>query len=148
MGSWQSAEAADREAVVLATSSIRQETLLGGNAKTDVRISRLSAVFAVERNRGVPTLCVDGGNFLRGSKNEFGARTFSAADYMCEIMECVGYDALTPGVGELAIGRSALFDLLTRHATLRMVSANVRDLEGRLVFPPYLLIKRTGLCSE
>ena len=64
---------------------------------------------------------------------------------MCEIMECIGYDAMTPGVEELAIGHSVLFDLLSRHSTLRMVSANVRDLEGRLLFPPYLLIKKDGV---
>jgi hypothetical protein len=84
---------------------------------------------------------VDAGDF--GGHRGFDP--WSKTEFLWKIMGELGYDALTPGPNELLNGRSELEQLLSTQPGIEVVSANIVDKAGNLVFPESVVIEKGGV---
>lgn len=65
-------------------------------------------------------------------------------EFIWDMMSELKYDAITPGPRELLWGREAFEGLLSKHPEIRVVSANITDKAGNLVWDPYTIVERAG----
>lgn len=84
---------------------------------------------------------MDAGNFSAILKPEPWEKT----GFLFDMMSQFHYDAITPGERELRPGVATLKALYATHPEIKVVSANIQDKSGRLVFPEYTIIERGGL---
>jgi 2',3'-cyclic-nucleotide 2'-phosphodiesterase (5'-nucleotidase family) len=90
---------------------------------------------------GNPTLLVDAGNW----SNSKGIAAWDKTQFIFEEMGQMKYDVVTLGDAELAQGVHALETLLASQPQVKVVSANVKDKSGRLVFPESVVIDKSGV---
>jgi hypothetical protein len=61
------------------------------------------------------------------------------------MMGRLGYDAVTPGDLEMVHGLDSMKELYGRNPGVQVVSANVMDKSGNLIFPKYTIIEKEGV---
>lgn len=86
--------------------------------------------------------------FLFDAGNWAEVKDFEPAEksaFMWDMMAEIGTDAVTPGDKELLDGMSAVKGLFARHPEVRVVSANITDKSGALVWPESAIIDRGGV---
>lgn len=133
---------AEKTAVVVSTASIDGETISCGCVKRDLGgIARHATVINEVRNSQPSVLLVDGGNF--GSDGDFEPWTRTTFEW--KTMKKLGYDVVTPGPSEMLQGLSALKDLYATAPEIQVVSANVMDKAGNLIWPPYTVVEKGGI---
>lgn len=86
---------------------------------------------------------MDAGNFGAAENNPF--EPWERTTFMWDMMADLKYDVVTPGDLEMLQGVQALKDLYGRHPEVHVVSANVADQSGNLLFPKYTVIERDGV---
>lgn len=91
--------------------------------------------------KGTPTLVVDAGNWGESRS----ALSWDKTQFIFDEMGRMNYDVVTLGDAELAQGTHALRTLLASQPQVNVVSANVKDKSGRLVFPESLVIDKSGV---
>jgi S-sulfosulfanyl-L-cysteine sulfohydrolase len=84
---------------------------------------------------------VDGGDFAE-TKEPGG---WEKTTFLYDLLARLGYDAVTPGDGELTQGVDSLRALAARHPEVHVVSANLRDAAGQRVFPESVVIEKGGV---
>jgi 2',3'-cyclic-nucleotide 2'-phosphodiesterase (5'-nucleotidase family) len=95
-----------------------------------------------ERERSQAVLLVDAGNFAP----EAGAFEYwETTEFSYQMMAQLGYDVVTPGDRELVNGVAALKGLYGKHPKVQVVSANLKDKSGKLLFPASTVIERGGV---
>lgn len=62
--------------------------------------------------------------------------------FIWDMMAELGYDVVTPGPRELSYGLDTLQKLLDKHPEIQVVSANITDKAGNLIWKPYTIINR------
>jgi hypothetical protein len=91
----------------------------------------------------MPVLLVDAGNFLvPNEEREFSP--WEKNEFMFDMMGRIQYDAVTPGDLELLYGIDAIKGLYSRQPGIQVVSANIQDRSGNLVWPAYTVIEKGG----
>ncbi len=73
------------------------------------------------------------------------ALSWDKTQFIFDEMGRMNYDVVTPGDAELAQGVHALKKLLASQPQVNVVSANVKDKSGRLVFPESVVIDKGGV---
>ncbi len=91
--------------------------------------------------KGTPTLVVDAGNWGENRS----VLSWDKDRFIFDEMGRMNYDVVTPGDAELAQGVHALKKLLASQPQVKVVSANVKDKSGRLVFPESVVIDKGGV---
>lgn len=92
----------------------------------------------------MPVLLVDAGNFfVPNEQREFSA--WEKNEFMFDMMGRLGYDAVTPGDLELLYGIQAIKGLYSRQPKIQVVSANIEDKNGNLIWPAYTVITKDGI---
>lgn len=94
-----------------------------------------------ELAKGNPTLVVDAGNW----GDSKGVAAWEKNQFIFDEMGQMKYDVVTPGDAELTQGMHALTKLLSSQPHVKVVSANVKDKSGRLVFPESVVINKGGV---
>lgn len=84
---------------------------------------------------------VDAGNW--GDSRSI--RSWDKTQFIFDEMGQMKYDVVTPGDAELAQGVHAIEKLLSSQPQVKVVSANVKDKSGRLVFPESVVIDKSGV---
>jgi hypothetical protein len=88
----------------------------------------------------------DAGNFfLPGDKAKREFAAWEKNEFVWDMMGRLGYDVVTPGDLELLYGIDAVKGLYSRQPQIQVVSANVQDLDGNLLWPAYTVIERGGV---
>ncbi len=88
-------------------------------------------------------LLLDGGDTLHGTNL---ANMFEGQSVL-EIMDMIGYDAMVPGNHDFNYGAARLEEAAEwaeENSSLRILSANITDADGALVFQPYQLYDFNG----
>ena len=66
-------------------------------------------------------------------------------EFLWELMGELGYDALTPGPRELIHGKDALQGLFDTKPEIQVVSANITDKSGALLWDRYIIVEKGGV---
>ena len=123
--------------------AILYQGLYGSGAqKISSDLSNVSTIVRTVRDTGVPTVVFDVGSLTHLSTHppRDPQAAGLAANRTLDAVEIIGFDALCPGRGDLALG----LDWLRMQADLRglpYVSANLFDAEGRQVFPSHRVVQ-------
>ena len=90
-----------------------------------------------------PALRLDAGNdlFKKPAPVSAQPRELAIAKGMMDIYVAMGYDAVAVGANDLAVGA----DLLTENTKMPWLSANLRDDQGKLLFPASVVLTRGAL---
>jgi len=107
-------------------------------------VARRATLIETERDKGAPVLLVDGGDLPPSESNE-NPWPWEKATYLWDCMAELGYDAVTPGDDDLIEGLDSLRVLYARHPEIHVVSANLKDKEGDLLFPEYVVLDKGGI---
>lgn len=131
-----------KEAVVISTAAVGGEVVSCGCKKKDLGgISRRATVIAKERAKSDAVLLVDAGDF--GSKDEF--EPWMLTEFQWKMMKEMGYDVVTLGPNELREGLAPLKKMLATAPEIQVVSANLTDKSGKLLFPKYTVVEKGGV---
>ena len=131
-----------KTAIIVSTAAVNGETISCGCQKKELGgIARRATVIKAERARSDAFLLVDAGDF--GSHVAF--RPWTRTEFQWKMMAELGYDVVTPGPNEMVEGLQPLLELYARSPDIQVVSANVTDKQGNLVWPKYALVERGGV---
>lgn len=131
-----------KNAVIVSSASVVGETISCGCKKKDLGgIARKATVVAETRAQNPTMLLVDAGDF--GSASEF--KPWMRTEFVWKTMKDLQYDAVTPGPNEMIRGVDALKELLATAPGIHVVSANVTDKSGNLLWPEYALVEKGGV---
>jgi hypothetical protein len=123
--------------------AIVYQALYGAGAqKVRCDLSHAATTIRTTRDSGVPTVVLDAGSLthLSTHRPEDLQQAGLAANRTLDAAGIIGFDAICPGRGDLALG----LDWLRMQAELRglpYVSANLFDVEGHQVFPSYRVVQ-------
>ena len=87
---------------------------------------------------------MDAGNFSAPQEKE-PFEPWEKTTFIWDMMGRLGYDAVTPGDLEMVNGVEAMKELYGRQPGVQVVSANVMDKSGNLIFPRYTIIEKGGV---
>lgn len=136
------AQAQGRTAVILSTGSVGGETVSCGCKSKDLGgLARRATVIAEQRAEYPDLLLVDAGDF--GSPDDF--EPWERTTFVWQAMDDLGYDVATVGPNEMAAGLGPLQALLATAPDIAVVSANVTDKNGNLVWPDYVMVEKGGI---
>jgi cytochrome c554/c'-like protein len=90
---------------------------------------------------------VDGGNFGDPYDNpeQWDNALWERTTFTWDMMSRLKYDVVTPGDLEMIQGLDAMKALFAKHPEIQVVSANIEDKSGKLVFPKYTIVNRGGV---
>jgi len=134
-------EGVTRLSIVSTASGDGELTHCGCKKKQLGGIFRRPTIIESARSGADALLLVDAGNWAAIDKFEPWEKT----EFIWDLMGRLDYDAVTPGDSELAWGRNDLLGLYSRHPEVQVVSANVTDKTGALVWDEYRVVERGGL---
>ncbi len=136
------ARAAGGKVTIIATaSSMGEVTTCGCSKKMLGGLDKRPSVIKAEQAKGGPVIVVDAGNFGDVKYADYWKKT----EFIWDLMGRMGYDAVTPGDMEMVEGLDALKALVGRHPEVKVVSANVKNAAGALVFPEYAVFDKGGV---
>ena len=136
------ARASGGKVTIVATASSTGEVITCGCSKKMLGgLDKRPSVIKAEQAKGNPVLVVDAGNFSDDKGTDYWKRT----EFIWDLMGRMGYEAVTPGDMEMIDGVGALKALAARCPQVKMVSANVKDSAGALVFPEYAIFDKGGV---
>ena len=143
---WRSSE--PRKVFILSTAQTNGYVSSSGNRKyIHGGMARRASLIKFIRAQNDAAILVDAGNF--GSKRGRWAVSNVEAEerttFVWDMMSRLDYDVVTPGDHELILGLPSLKELYSRHEGIKVVSANLQDKEGDLIFSPWTVIKRKGV---
>lgn len=132
--------AGPRELVILSSASIQGELEPCG-CKNHPRggLGHRAAYYQKARTENANVVAVDAGDFALPPSDKDG---WAVTDFLAVAMGKLGYAAFTPGERELAYGADAIRKL-AKAAGTEVVSANLADATGKLLFKPSV-IKTVG----
>jgi 2',3'-cyclic-nucleotide 2'-phosphodiesterase (5'-nucleotidase family) len=131
-----------RTAIVVSTASVNGETISCGCQKKELGgIARRATVIKAERARSEAFLLVDAGDF--GSHVPF--EPWMRTEFQWKMMAGLGYDVVTPGPNEMVEGIQPLQELYASSPEIQVVSANVTDKQGTLLWPTHAVVERGGV---
>ena len=105
--------------------------------------AKLDTLVKMARSYTDDILLLDGGDTLHGTNL---ANMFEGQSVL-EIMDMIGYDAMVPGNHDFNYGAARLEEAAEwaeENSSLRILSANITDADGALVFQPYQLYDFNG----
>lgn len=106
-------------------------------------LAHLASVLKVVRQQEKNAIIVDGGDFYR--KGSLPAR-LSEDEVAADILSMMPYyDLRVVGNNEVNLGIDRLFEIAMKKEKAPLISANLVDKEERTAFPPYLILKKSGL---
>lgn len=128
----------EKEVVILHTNDVHSR------AKDDdleIGYARLSTyIKSVRANEGVEPIVLDAGDAFHGKIISYSSEGASIVN----IMNKVGYTAMTPGNHDFNYGSKRLLEL-SQLAKFNVLSANVVGLDGGNIFTPYIIEERDGV---
>ena len=89
--------------------------------------------------QGYTTLLVDNGDAIQGDV----IGTVTKGDAILDIMNQARYDVAIPGNHEFDYGMDTFLGLVER-AQFPYISCNIRNKDGALIFPPYVMLEAAG----
>jgi len=120
------------------------QAMFGGTVKRSPGgFARVATAIGSVRQTGVPTVVLDAGSLTNIPMNLPGdslQETGLRANAVLDAARVIGFDAICPSRGDLALG----VDWLQMQASMRdlpYTSANLRDASGALVFPSHKLLQ-------
>ena len=105
--------------------------------------AKLDTLVKMARSYTDDILLLDGGDTLHGTNL---ANMFEGQSVL-EIMDMIGYDAMVPGNHDFNYGAARLEEAAEwaeENSSMRILSANITDASGALVFQPYQLYDFNG----
>lgn len=93
------------------------------------------------REQNPATFLFDAGNWSEIKNFE----PWEKSNFLFDLMAELGTDAITPGDKELQEGLGPLQGMFGRHPEVAVVSANITDRSGKLVWPESTVIQRGGV---
>jgi 2',3'-cyclic-nucleotide 2'-phosphodiesterase (5'-nucleotidase family) len=128
--------------VVLSSTDLRGETEPCGCASGPLGgLARRAGVIDSARVRNSRVVVVDAGEIAGSTPATAATRGL----FLLEAAKSMGYDALTLGDGDAALG-AELIRVIAADATLPLVSANLRDeTRDRLLLAPFRVVDRDGV---
>jgi len=84
---------------------------------------------------------VDAGNWAENKAFE----PFEKSEFIWDMMSRLGYDVVTPGDRELMYGRNQIQGLLDKHPEIQVVSANITDKSGSLLWKEFTVVDKGGV---
>jgi len=136
---WSTAAAAP-DLIIVGSSCIHGELTSCGCAKRDLGGFAHKATLIKQERAAGPVLLVDAGDFAP----DRGFERHNKTAFIYELMARLDYDAVTPGEREMMDGLEPLREICAAHPELKMVSANVMDKSGNLIWPEYTIVERGG----
>ena len=128
----------EKEIIILHTNDVHSR------AKDDdleIGYARLSTyIKSVKAELGVEPIVLDAGDAFHGKIISYSSEGASIVN----IMNKVGYTAMTPGNHDFNYGSKRLLEL-SQLAKFNVLSANVVGLDGKNVFTPYIIEEREGV---
>jgi 2',3'-cyclic-nucleotide 2'-phosphodiesterase (5'-nucleotidase family) len=123
--------------VILSSASMRGRVAFaaGIHREESGGVGRRAAFYAQIRSENENTLTLDAGDFLRPDSSN---PSLNYSPVMVAVLNGLGYDAWTPGENELFFGADNL-KYLAREIHAEVVSANIADSSGVLLFPDRLV---------
>ncbi len=132
---------AEKRGTIVSTASIRGETKSCGCKKKDLGgLDRRATLINEERANG-EILLVDAGDFGAHQNENPWART----TFQWDMMDRLQYDVVTVGPNELLYGHQQLTGLLGTHPEIQVVSANLTDKSGNLLFDEFSVVEKAGV---
>jgi len=129
-------------AVIVSTASSQGETISCGCKKKELGgVARRATMIKEERARSAAFLLVDAGDFGSHVKAEPWMRT----KFQWKMMSDLGYDVVTIGPNEMTEGLAPLKSLLSTAPEIQVVSANITDKSGKLIWPESATVERDGI---
>jgi len=136
------AEAQGTTAGIVSSASSQGETISCGCKKKELGgVARRASVIKEERSRSAAFLLVDAGDFGSHVATEPWMRT----EFQWQMMSDLGYDVVTVGPNEMTEGLVSLKRLLSTAPEIQVVSANITDKNGDLLWPEYTIVERDGV---
>jgi 2',3'-cyclic-nucleotide 2'-phosphodiesterase (5'-nucleotidase family) len=139
------AGAAPRKAVLLFTGDNGGEIAHCGCRQSPAGgLARRKTLFAQERAKGSPVLVLDAGNALFKFPQSGGdPNAQTRAELLLEQMDAMGTAAMAVGARDLVLGTDFL-KKATRKAKMRLLSANLVDAKGQLLFAASSMVTVEG----
>jgi len=136
------AGAQNRTAEIISTSASEGETVSCGCKSKDLGgLARRYTLISEERAKNPDLLLVDAGDF--GSPSEF--EPWERTSFVWQAMADMDYDVVTIGPNEMIAGLPALQELLATAPGIAVVSANVTDKQGNLLWPDHVILEKGGI---
>ena len=90
---------------------------------------------------------MDAGSFGDPYDNpeNFPGELWEKTSFTWDMMSKLKYDVVTPGDLEMIEGLDAMKALFAKHPEIQVVSANIEDKSGKLVYPKYTIVNRGGV---
>jgi 2',3'-cyclic-nucleotide 2'-phosphodiesterase (5'-nucleotidase family) len=108
-------------------------------------LARRKTAVASERARGVPVLVLDAGNALfKSARKGDDPKERERAGLLLEQMDALGTAAMAVGARDLTLGTDFLLER-TKKAKLKLLSANLVDGQGKLLFPASTVVTAGGV---
>jgi 2',3'-cyclic-nucleotide 2'-phosphodiesterase (5'-nucleotidase family) len=102
-------------------------------------------VIAREREKGVPVLVLDAGNALFKHPQSTGdAKEKERAELLLTQMDALGTSAMAVGARDLTLGLE-LLQKRSKGLKMKLLSANLADKQGKLLFPASTVLTAGGL---
>lgn len=90
---------------------------------------------------------MDAGSFGDPYDNpeNFPGELWEKTTFTWDMMSKLKYDVVTPGDLEMIQGLDAMKTMFAKHPEIQVVSANIEDKSGKLVYPKYTILNRGGV---
>lgn len=130
------------------STSTKQITILHTNdiharaiaSSPEMGLAKLTGIINQYRSDNPNTLLLDAGDAVHGTT----FATLVEGESIVKVMNLMGYEAIAPGNHEFNYGSSRLVELSSM-MEFPMISANVREKNGDLLFDPYLIKEIDGV---
>ncbi|NNF08036.1 MAG: hypothetical protein HKN21_14830 [Candidatus Eisenbacteria bacterium] len=127
---------------IVSSASLNGELESCGCKKKDIGgIARKATLVDRHREKVDGLLVLDAGNFSETKKFESWERT----KFLWKLMAESGTDCVTPGDRELIHGHAGMMQLVQCQPDIKIVSANITDKQGDLLWDRYTVIERGGV---
>lgn len=110
-----------------------------GRVNEYIGYARLAALVNAERASGANVLLLDAGDTLHG----MSYATLEKGERIVELMNLLGYDAMTPGNHDYNYGYARLVQL-SMMMNNHLLSSNVTTKDGQNAFLPYIVLTKGG----
>ena len=132
-----------KSAVILSTASVGGETITCGCQKKELGgLARRATFIKTQRTKNPATIVVDAGDF--GSHVDY--EPWMRTEFQIDMMSKIGYDVVTPGPSEMALGLDKQRALYARAPQIKVVSANIVDKKTKKpLWDDFTLIDRGGV---
>lgn len=110
-------------------------------ATSDIHAYNIHSIESIKEDKN--SILIDNGDFFMGSVQATYWNHHEAINPMITLANSMHYDVMVPGNHDFDYGLESYIDL-TKSLNAQIVSCNIFDLKGQLIFKPYTILEREG----